>query len=259
MALPPDGGDPVSNAVVHPEASLFLRQILKSAIEHEAATKPPPRWMAKAQALLANVMMNDLLNRWNPDCPVDPEDVQQKYVAPAMEPAAPSDPAVLALAHHAQALIHRARRNEHGQALTKFEEATGHDRGFARAHAQLGNQMIIGGDMKAGRASVQYAIDLNEHHPARGYFYWAMGRSYVQDESDWGAAVRWLCRSVNALPTVWYNRCYLAYAQHRAGKDADAGETMRKFRVELQPTDKLLEHAVSDLQGTKMGDWLKEQ
>jgi tetratricopeptide (TPR) repeat protein len=222
-----DTADPVSNAVVSPEASLLLRQILQSALKNQGGT--PANWVAEAQALLANVLMNDYLNWWNLAFPVDVADAQAAvdYVTQLNPP--PPDP-VRAQAYHAQGLIYRADRTPQKQRLARdaFNQARQLDPGFARAHAQFGNQKSLLGRESEAHAPLDRARNLSPRHPASGYFYWAEGRAYFQ-EGIWSNAINWLKKSVEALPTVWYNRCYLAAAQNSAGDQTGARRTMTDF------------------------------
>ena len=226
---PADTADPISNAVIYPEASLFVRQILQAALSSSAGASAG--WAPEAQALLANVMMNDYLNWWNQLLPVDVNDAQ-KYVTAAI--TSPNPPqSVLALAYHAQGLIYRSQRTPQRQqaAFDAFTKALSCDGGLARAHAQLGNQKVLLGQEKNSHGDFQDARNLAPHHPACGYFYWGEGRAYFQ-EADWSNAIKWLHKSVDALPTVWYNRCYLAAAQKNspdAATQAAADGTINDF------------------------------
>ena len=223
QTTPGDSADPVSNAIVSPQASLFIRQILEAALDSPRAGGAD--WVPEAQALLANVMMNDYLNWWNLDCPVDPDEAQ-KYVTAAMGPPLRPDP-VLALVYHAQALIYRAQRN-HDDALCSFQQAAQLDDGFARAHAQIGNQYVRLGQEANSYPCFQRARIRAPNHPALGYFDWGEGRAYFQ-QLYWDLAIGLLERSVKRLPTVWYNRCFLAAAQDAAGHHQEAQDTITAF------------------------------
>ncbi|MBV8738664.1 MAG: tetratricopeptide repeat protein [Alphaproteobacteria bacterium] len=222
---PTDTADPVSNAVIRQEVSLFLRQLLQTALQNAAGSSPA--WAAQAQALLANVLMNDYLNWWNNVG--QPELTAAQTAVDQAKNLNPSNTA-LALAHHAQGLIYRSQGN-HKSALSEFEQAVSLDAGFARARAQIGNQKILLGQEDEAQQHLDQAIKLNPHHPAIGYFYWAKGRGYFQQEK-WADAIAWLAKSVQALPTVWYNRCYLAAAQDGAddaANKAQAQDTIQDF------------------------------
>ena len=199
-----DTADMFSNAVVRPEASLFVRQILQSALANPAGFPSPPAWVPQAQALLANVLMNDYFNWWN--------DAGQNELAAARN--AVSQAGDSASANHASGLIHRATGQQH-LALQAFRKAKRQEDGFARAHAQFGNQKAALAREDETQRAVDYALKLSPRHPACGYFYWAKGRAYFQ-KRDWANAIDWLQQSVNTLPTVWYNRCYLAAAQNQS-------------------------------------------
>lgn len=214
-------GDPISNAVSSPEASLFTRNILEAAL-----AAGPASWTQDAMILLANVLMNDYLNWWNGAGASElraAEDWLRQATAISASGGAP------ALLYHAQGLLYRANRN-HKPALAAFRSARNFDLRFARAHAQFGNQKILLGRESEAHAPLDSARALNPHHLAIGYVYWADGRAYFQ-ERLWRNAVYWLRKSVVVLRTVWYNRCYLAAALDAAGDPAGARQVMDDFKT----------------------------
>src|SRR6516225_9230976 len=90
-----------SNALVTPETSRFLREILEKALTNPVGVAP--RWAAEAWALLANVLVNDYLQSWNNAGMVElnsAEDAVQNALAIDRN---------LVLAHHAKGLVLRAR------------------------------------------------------------------------------------------------------------------------------------------------------
>jgi soluble lytic murein transglycosylase len=213
---PADTADPISNAVLTQEASLFTREILKSALANPAAASAS--WRATAHALLANVLMNDVLNLWN--------DAGQPEIQAAQDEV--NLAGTSALAQHAQGLIHRAQGDQSG-ALSAFRQAVNSDPGFARAQAQVGNQLVLNAsDRNQARTQIQTVINQNPNHPALGYFYWALGRAYFVDQ-DWRNAIIWLSKSVDTLPNVSYNRHYLAVAKQNAGDTQGAKTTLQQF------------------------------
>jgi len=214
-----DTGDPVSNAVVNPEASLFIREILEKALTNPVGVAP--RWLADAWALLANVLMNDYLNWWND---AGPEELKKADNAVQNALALNSE---LAFAHHVKGLIYRAR-GQSKEALRAFRKAKHLDSGFARAHAQFGNQKASLARENEVQDPLTKAMQLSPRHPASGYFYWGKGRAFFQ-QGDWPVAIEWLIKSVDALPTVWYNRCYLACARHNNGDIDAARQIMADF------------------------------
>jgi tetratricopeptide (TPR) repeat protein len=241
---PADTADPLSNVVTSPDASRVFRCILQAALDNQASKGKD--WVPQAQALLANVLMNDHLNWWNQHEKIDRGGEAQKLVDSALGThPKPPDP-VLALAHLAQGLIHRADK-KHREALKSFKKARELDPGFARAQAQFGNQKILLGYEQEANAPLNKARTLNSNHPATGYFNWGIGRAYFQ-QKDWWNAIYWLKMSVDALPTVWYNRCYLAAAQDAAGdptNKAAAQKTKQDFiKVFGQP---VLTQAINSL------------
>jgi tetratricopeptide (TPR) repeat protein len=226
-ANPPlsDTADAISNAVITPKISLFVREILEKALTNPVGVAP--RWAADAWALLANVLMNDYLNWWNY---AGEEELRKAddaaHNALALNPK-------LGFAHHARGLVYRARR-QHKLALKAFRKAKHADGGFARGHAQFGNQKVLLGRESEAHDPIAKARSLAPNHPASGYFAWGDGRAYFQEtvsgsNTDWSKAIVPLKKSVCALPTVWYNRCYLATAQNKAGDPVDAKATMDEF------------------------------
>ena len=219
---PADTADAVSNAVVTPAASLFIREILEKALTNPAGMAP--RWAADAWALLANVLMNDYLNWWNYS---GLEELRKADDAAYNALALNSK---LAFAHHAKGMVYRAGR-EHKAALRAFKTAWRCDSGFARGHAQFGNQKVLLGRESEAHDPIAKARNLAPRHPGTGYFDWADGRAYFQ-EQDWPNAIKLLKMSVGELPTVWYNHCYLAAAQNsspNAADNSDAPKTMNAF------------------------------
>lgn len=216
-----DTADLVSNAFANPQFSLMLRQILQAALGSSSAAAAS--WAPEAQALLANVIMNDNLNWWNLSNPVDPK-VVQNYITQALSSASQ---ATQARAHLAQGLVHRANR-KHPDALRRFQQAIDLDGGFARAYAQIGNQYVRLGEEKKSYPFFWMARKLAPNHPACGYFDWGEGRAYFQEEK-WLEAINSLSASVKNLSTVWYNRCYLAAAQDAAGLTGVGLKTITDF------------------------------
>jgi tetratricopeptide (TPR) repeat protein len=219
VARAEDTADAVSNAVVSPEGSLFLREILEKALSNPVGVAP--RWLADSWALLANVLMNDYLNGWNHAANEElrnAEDAVQNALALNKD---------LALAVHAKGLVYRAK-GEQKAALEAFERAVTIDPGFARAHAQVGNQKVLLGREQEAQAHLDEAIRLAPRHPALGYFHWAKGRAYFHDQK-WPEAAEALHQAVEALPTVWYNRCHQVSALHHAGKPDEAKSVLQEF------------------------------
>jgi len=119
-----DTADAVSNAVVTPQASLFIREILEKALTNPEGIAP--RWAAQAWALLANVLMNDYLNWWNY------AGLEELRKADDATQNALALYANLPFALHAEGLIYRARR-QHNAARKAFRTAKRLNIGFARA------------------------------------------------------------------------------------------------------------------------------
>ena len=223
--------DPVSNAMQSPQASLYVREVLKRALANSAGASAD--WLAQTHALLANVLMNDVLNGWN-EAGAGELTEAQNAVAEALR-----HNGNLALAYHARGLVMRAQKN-HNAALADFERAATLDANFARAHAQAGNERLRLGQEASSHQDFQKAKSSAPNHPATGYFEWGHGRAYFQ-ERRWTEAIDCLTKSVKALTTVWYNRAYLAAAQHAAGDAAAVDRTKADFiRLFGKPTPALL-------------------
>jgi tetratricopeptide (TPR) repeat protein len=219
---PADTADAVANAVITPEVSLFIREILEKALTNPVGVAP--RWEADAWALLANVLLNDYLNWWNY---AGLAELRKADDAAHNALALDTD---LPFAHHAAGLVYRAR-GQHNAARKAFRTAKQKDPGFARGHAQFGNEKSYLCRLDEVQDPLNTAINIDPLHPASGYFYWGKGRGFFLLE-DWPNAILWLKKSVVSLPKVWYNRCYLAAAQHSSadpGDNAAAPQTMQEF------------------------------
>jgi adenylate cyclase len=208
-----------SNALVTPETSLFLREILERALANPVGVAP--RWAAEAWALLANVLVNDYLRSWN-----HAGRVELNKAEAAMENALALN-SELALAHHAKGLILRAR-GDHDGAFEAFEKAVELDPNFARAHAQKGNEFILRGQPADALPCVQRAIELSPNDAALGTFYWIKGRAHFF-AGNYDAAIQPLEQSVELRTNFWYNWAYLVAAT--AFKDKDrAGAILAQFK-----------------------------
>jgi len=158
-----------SDALVTPETSLFLQEMLEKALANPVGVAP--RWAAEAWALLANILVNNYLHSWNYAGRVELNKAEQ-----AVENALALN-SELALAYHAKGLILRAR-GAHDGAFDAFEKAVELDPDFARAHAQKGNELILRGQPADALPCVQRAIDLSPNDVALGIFYWIRGRAH---------------------------------------------------------------------------------
>jgi adenylate cyclase len=199
---------------VAPENTLAARQLLERSLSLDPSS-------AEAWARLAELTLSDHLNRWN--------DTSREQVVAAEEAARKSlsiDPNN-ALAYVATGLIHRARE-EHQSAIESFSRAIELDPNFALAHAQKGAQLMLVGRASETPAYVEQALRLSPHDPSIGIFYWILGRSYFFAE-QYGEAVPWLLKSVQARPNLWYNRAYLASAYALSGKPEDGARALAEL------------------------------
>jgi tetratricopeptide (TPR) repeat protein len=199
-----------ANSLITPATSRFFREILEKALTNPVGVAP--RWAAEAWALLANILVNDVLQSWNYAGMVElnaAEDAVQNALAMDSN---------LVLAHHAKGLVFRAR-GDHRAALRAFERAVVLDGSFARAHAQRANELTLLGQPANALRSVQAAIDLSPNDSALGTFLWIQGRAYfVSAQADatlYDAAIQSLEQAVQLWPTVWFTWAYLISALTR--------------------------------------------
>jgi hypothetical protein len=218
--------DPISDVMVSPQASLAARRFLQNVLRNTAGA--PSDLVAVVQALLANVLMNDVLNWWNG---AGQPELNEASVA--------ADEAIrlngnLALGYHARGLVRREDGDPQG-ASGDFAQALTLDQSFARAHAQQGNQKALQGQPQNSHGDFANARAHGAGHRATGYFDWGEGRAFFEQAAqsnapaDWRNAIACLTRSVRDLPTVWYNRCYLAAAQNGNGDNNSARQTITDF------------------------------
>jgi tetratricopeptide (TPR) repeat protein len=132
------------------------------------------------------------------------------------------------LALYAQGFLCRAR-GDHQAALDAFDATIRRaPPGFARVHAQKGEQLVYLGRFDDAIGEVNRALEINPKSKVRGYFYWVTGRANFFKE-DYGAAIDWLQRSVRAWPSVWYNRVYLVAAHAHAKRGTAARRVLGSF------------------------------
>ena len=199
---------------VTPDNTLAARQLLQRSLSLDPSA-------AEAWARLAEVTISDHLNRWNGagrEQIAEAEDAARKALA--LDPNN-------ALAYVANGLIHRARE-EHHSALESFTRAIELDPNFALAYAHKGSQLMLVGRAPETPAYVEQALRLSPHDPSIGIFYWILGRSYFF-AGQYGHAVTWLLKSVQARPNLWYNRAYLASAYALLGKRDDAARALAEL------------------------------
>jgi len=221
-----------ANSLATPESSRFFREILEKALANPESRSRP--WAAEAQALLANILVNDYLHSWN-----QAGDDELDAAETAMKEALKTD---LPLAHHAKGLIYRAR-GYHKDARKAFARAVELDPTFARALAQEGNESTLLGKIEDALRSVNKAIRLSPYDPALGTFHWIKGRAHFvaaqsDDEPDKNAqydkAIRSLKESVKRLSTVWYNWAYLVSAYLARGHREEAVAILNQFTSQSQ-------------------------
>jgi TolB-like protein/Flp pilus assembly protein TadD len=207
---------------VAPEHTLAVRELLQQSVRLDPNS-------AEAWARLAEVTVSDHLNGWNgagKDEVFEAEDAAHR--------ALQIDPSN-ALAHLAHGLIHRSR-GEHHSALEAFSRAIELDPNFAFAYAHRGSELTLVGRSDETMRVVEQALRLSPNDPSVGVFHWILGRADFYAER-YDEAVRWLHRSVQARPNLWYNRLHLVSAYALLGKQDEAAGALADFnRRFTQPT-----------------------
>ena len=187
----------------------------------EAGLKADPD-NARLWGLLASVLTVDLINGWNgaggPE--VDRAEAAAKK-AISLDYNTP-------LAHHALGWVNRLR-GKHQAAFDAFNEAVKIDPNFARAYAQVANEMVFLGDAKNAIPLVEKAIQLSPNDPFMGGFLWVKGRAYFT-LGDYPNAIKALKESIRARPNLWYAQAWLVAAYALSSKDKEAGKALEAFK-----------------------------
>jgi TolB-like protein/Flp pilus assembly protein TadD len=187
----------------------------------EAGLKADPD-NARLWGLLASVLTVDLINGWNGAG--EPE-VDR---AEAAAKKAISLDYNTQLAHHALGWVNRLR-GKHQAALDAFNEAVKIDPNFARAYAQVANEMVFLGNAKSAIPVVEKAIQLSPDDPYVGGFRWVEGRAYFT-LGDYPNAIKALEESVRARPNLWYAQAWLCAAYAQSNRDTDARKALEAFK-----------------------------
>jgi adenylate cyclase len=187
----------------------------------EAGLKADPD-NARLLGLLASTLTVDLINGWNGvgEPEVDRAEAAAKK-AISLDYNTP-------LAHHALGWVHRLR-GKHQAAFDAFSEAVKIDPNFARAYAQVANEMVFLGNGKGAIPLVEKAIQLSPNDPFMGGFLWVKGRAYFT-LGDYPNAIKALEESVRARPNLWYAQAWLVAAYALSNKDQDAGKALETFK-----------------------------
>ena len=187
----------------------------------EAGLKADPD-NARLWGLLASVLTVDLINGWNgaggPE--VDRAEAAAKK-AISLDYNTP-------LAHHALGWVNRLR-GKHQAAFDAFNEAVKIDPNFARAYAQVANEMVFLGNAKNAIPLVEKAIQLSPNDPFMGGFLWVKGRAYFT-LGDYPNAIKALKESIRARPNLWYAQAWLVAAYALSSKDKEAGKALEAFK-----------------------------
>lgn len=199
---------------VAPEHTAAVRELLQQSVRLDPNS-------AEAWARVAEVIVSDHLNGWNgtgKEQVLEAEDAAHRALR--------IDP-TNALAHLANGLIHRTR-GDHHSALEAFDRAIELDPNFAFAYAHKGSELTLVGRAAETPVCVEQALRLSPNDPSIGVFHWILGRADFYAER-YEEAVRWLHRSVQARPNLWYNRLHLVGAYALLGKRDDAAGALADF------------------------------
>jgi len=192
-----------------PERTLAARRHLEESLRLDPQS-------ADGWAQLARVLVDDYLSHWNEaKDSVDAAKDLLRRATEAVQEALKIDPSV-AMAHHADGFIRRAK-GDHVGALDAFDRAIQLDPNFARGYAQKANQLVMVGRPKEAPPLVLKAVALSPRDPYLGGFYWVIGRAYFV-MNNYDDAIIWLRKSVELIPKVWFNRAYLLAAYALTGR-----------------------------------------
>jgi class 3 adenylate cyclase/TolB-like protein/cytochrome c-type biogenesis protein CcmH/NrfG len=188
----------------------------------EAGLKADPD-NARLLALMAHVLMGDVLNGWNSAGPAEIDRAET-----AARKAIGLDKNV-ALAHFALGYVNRLR-GDHPGSLASFNEAIRIDPNFARAYAQAANALVFLGKPAEAIPMVEQAVQLSPNDPALGVFLWVKGRAFFTI-GDYPKAIEALTESTRVRPNLWYVQAWLAAAHALTSQDAKAAEAVATFNT----------------------------
>jgi len=208
------------------ENTLFVRDILGGALE-SAMSVAPHFGTAEAWATLANALICDHLNRWNPERPPDLAQAEN-----AVQQALTID-RDLPLAHFVNGFVKRAN-GDHEAALMAFDRALQLKPDFARAYAQKANELINVGRPLEAPPLVEKAIEFNPRSPSLGMHYWIIGKAHFF-AGNYSEAIKWLEKSITLRENLWYNRLYLIGALAVTGRLQQAREALNDLNVKFGP------------------------
>jgi adenylate cyclase len=148
----------------------------------------------------------------------------------------------------ADGYIRRSRGDQEG-ALDAFDQALKLNPNLALAYSAKAGQLISLGRAKEAPVLLTKAITISPSDPDIGFFYNYMGRAYFAT-GEYDQAIKWLQKSVQLQPTLYYNRAWLisAYALTGRLQRREAQAALSEYREKFQNWD---------LQ--KIRDWFAEK
>ncbi len=194
---------------------------LEARYHAEAGLRADPE-NAQLLAQLATILVSDYLNAWNGVGMAEVDRAEQ-----AADKSILLDPSV-ALAQYARGFVRRIR-GDHNGARTAFQEAIRLDPNFARAYAQLANELVFLG--RAGEAipMAEEAARLSPKDPSLGVFRWVQGRALFL-LGDYPNAIKWLDESARLRPNLWFSQAWLTAAYALNNQDSEARAAREKFK-----------------------------
>jgi tetratricopeptide (TPR) repeat protein len=156
------------------------------------------------------VLIRDYLRNWNHST-LETVDRAHEAVSKAL-----ATDRSIALTHVANGYV-RQVKGDHLGALDAFEQAIALNPNNALAWAQKAHQLIFLGRAKEASAPINKAITISPRDPDLGIFYFIMGQGYFA-LADYDNSIKWLQKSVEAQPRLWFSRVHLISAYALSGQ-----------------------------------------
>jgi adenylate cyclase len=180
----------------------------------------------RAMTVLADVLVNRVLDRWSDDPAGDIARAEK-----ATDAALTLQPEN-SWAHFSKGEIYYAKR-QLGPSMTEFETAIALNPNNANAHAFGGFLKVYLGRAEEGLAGVETAFRLSPRDPGAPWwqFYMCVLRNHL---AQWEQAIPWCEKAIAGIPQVFYPYVELAAANAWAGHDREAKEIVAQLQ-KVQP------------------------
>lgn len=201
-----------------PEKFLEARRHVQNAL------KLAPEF-PEALALLADLLVSDYLNKWNNTNIADVD------AAEGLIGAALYIDSTVWMAYYARGFTNSVR-GQHQASFNDFQKVTQLNPAWARAYAQMGNQMLfLGNPQQAVQYGLQ-AIQVSPKDPSVGVFLWVVGRAYFSlPAPDYVNAVKYLSGSAQDRPNLWFSQAWLIAAYWLNADKANAQAALTQFQT----------------------------